>query len=192
MGPAGCVGQVFRLVVIFCFLFLLISESRVLRYPPVTLRLFISPSSSSSFRIISFEILSLGAYVLRMICLRGESTLYHSAVSLLSLLITFALKSFILILSPQPPLISICIVLMYFFTFFFLKKTLLFLSLAVMSLHRCTWAVSVAASGATLRRGVWASHWGGFCCGAWVLGAWASVAAAPELECWLSRRGAWA
>ena len=41
----------------------------------------------------------------------------------------------------------------------------------------------VAASGATLRCGVWASHCSGFsCCGAQALGAWASVVAAHRLS----------
>ena len=37
--------------------------------------------------------------------------------------------------------------------------------------------------GVTLRCGAWASHCGGFsCCGAWALGAWASVVAARGLS----------
>ena len=102
----------------------------MLQYLTIIMSLFISPSISSSFLIISFEILSLGAYVLRMMCLHGELALYHSAVSLLSLLITFALKSFILILTPQLPLISICIVLIYhFFILFLFLKRLYYFSL---------------------------------------------------------------
>ena len=42
----------------------------------------------------------------------------------------------------------------------------------------------VAASEATLRRGAWASHCGGFpCCGARALGARASVVVAHGLSC---------
>ena len=44
-------------------------------------------------------------------------------------------------------------------------------------------------AGATLRCGAWASHCGGFsCCGAWALGAQASVVEA----CGLSSCGVWA
>ena len=47
----------------------------------------------------------------------------------------------------------------------------------------------VAASGATLPCGAWASHCGGFsCCKAWALGVWASVVVARGL----SRCGSWA
>ena len=52
---------------------------------------------------------------------------------------------------------------------------ILFFFLAVLGLHCC--------AGATLRCGVWASYCRGFsCCGAWALGAWASVVAASGLS----------
>ena len=60
----------------------------------------------------------------------------------------------------------------------------MYLFLAALGLHCCAWAFSSCGErGATLRCGVWASHYGGFsCCGAWALGMWASVVVARGLS----------
>ena len=82
----------------------------------------------------------------------------------------------------------------------FLKINLcIYLFLAALGLRCCVELSLVAASGAALRCGAWTSHCGGFsCCGAWALGARASVVAAHRLsscgtralECRLSSCGA--
>ena len=82
--------------------------------------------------------------------------------------------------------------------FFFLINLFfkIYLLLAASGLRCCARAFS---RGATLRCGVRASHCGGFsCCGAWALGAWASVVVVHghsscglwALECRLSSCGA--
>ena len=62
----------------------------------------------------------------------------------------------------------------------FLKLINLFMYLFIFgcfgSLLLCVGFLQLWRAGATLRCGVWASHCGGFSfCGAWALGAWASV-----------------
>ena len=53
----------------------------------------------------------------------------------------------------------------------------------------CTGFLYLQRVRAAFRRGAWASHCSGFsCCGAWVLGAWASVVVAHGL----SSCGLWA
>ena len=70
------------------------------------------------------------------------------------------------------------------FLFLFFK-----LFLAALGLRCCVRAFSLQQVGATLRCGAWASHCGGFsCCGAWALGAQASVVVAHGL----SSCGVWA
>ena len=93
-----------------------------------------------------------------------------------------------------------------FFIYFFQTegffKFILFIYLWLCQVFVAVCGLSLAvASRATLHCGVQASHCGGLsCCGAWVLGVWASVVAGPglsscgswALEHRLSSCGAWA
>ena len=66
----------------------------------------------------------------------------------------------------------------------FLKINLFILFLAVLGLRCCTRAFSSCGEGATLCRGAWASHCGGFsCCRARALGTRASVVVTHGLSC---------
>ena len=73
--------------------------------------------------------------------------------------------------------------LVYFILFFNKFIYFIYLFLAALGLVAARRLSLVAASGATLRCGAQASHCGGFsCCGAWTLGAQASVVAARGLS----------
>ena len=65
----------------------------------------------------------------------------------------------------------------------FFCNIFIYLFLAALGLH-CARAFSSCGEGATLRCSARASHCGGFsCCGAWALGARASVVVAHRLSC---------
>ena len=77
--------------------------------------------------------------------------------------------------------------LLSFFFKFILFNLFIFGCVGSLLLH--TGFLQLRQAGATLRRGAQASHCGGFsCCGAWALGAWASVVVARRL----SSCGSWA
>ena len=91
--------------------------------------------------------------------------------------------------------ICVCMVIhtdiyLYIYILFLFFLLFFFFFLAALGLH--CWARAFSSYGewgATLRCGAWASHCGGFsCCGAWAVGAQASVAVARGL----SSCGSWA
>ena len=76
-----------------------------------------------------------------------------------------------------PTLVICCLFLKYKFVYLFF----IYLFLAALGLHCCTWAFSSCSEwgGVTLCCGAQASHCGGFsCCGAWALGMRTSVVVA--------------
>ena len=75
----------------------------------------------------------------------------------------------------------------YFSFFFNMNGWILFIYLFIFgcvgSSSLCVGFLWLWRAGATLHCSVWASHCGGFsCCGAWALGAWASVVVARRLR----------
>ena len=71
----------------------------------------------------------------------------------------------------------LCVFLLHIYILF------IYLFLAALSLHCCTQAFSSCSErGLTLCCSVWASHCGGFSCGAWALGTRASVVVALGLS----------
>ena len=67
--------------------------------------------------------------------------------------------------------------------FLFIIHLFIYFCLCWVFIAVCVFSLQLRRAGTTLRCGEWASHCGGFsCCGAWALGAWASVVVARGLS----------
>ena len=130
--------------------------------------------------------------------MQGTRSIYKNQLFFIYFLFSFKLSFFY---SVCPPSLFFSLPFICFFVFCFV--------LAALGLLCCAWAFSSCGERGLLCCSAWTSHCSGFsCCGAWVLGAQASVVTARRLSscnawalgtwasvvvaCRLSSCGAWA